>query len=212
VRASTLLAVFMDLATDLGEAGFKHVFVLNMHGAPNHNRVLDDAARYFNETYGGQMVHLTGLVAVAGAMPRDLFSAAERATEGFSVHADADEHSRLLFLRPDTVDPGYRSAPPIVARNPADLVAIATGDAWSGYFGTPAIANASAGSRAMTAIAQAAADTALKMLDGGTDQGLPRVAGQVAGEPTLTGVLDRAAEHERRIAQRQSEWLARQPR
>jgi creatinine amidohydrolase len=34
IRMTTLRAVFMDLATDLGEAGFKWVFVLTMHGDP----------------------------------------------------------------------------------------------------------------------------------------------------------------------------------
>src|SRR5262245_41048577 len=44
VRMATLRAVFMDLATDLGEAGFKHVLVVNYHGGPTHNSALDDAS------------------------------------------------------------------------------------------------------------------------------------------------------------------------
>ena len=41
VRFSTLRAVFMDLATELGEQGFRWIFVVHLHGAPNHNRALD---------------------------------------------------------------------------------------------------------------------------------------------------------------------------
>src|SRR5262249_3742108 len=48
VRAATLRAVFMDLATDLGEAGFRYVLVVNYHGGPTHVRALDEASRYFS--------------------------------------------------------------------------------------------------------------------------------------------------------------------
>ena len=64
MRSATLRAVFMDLVTDVGEQGFKWGFILSLHGAPPHNRALDEAARYFSDTYGGHMVHLTGLVSV----------------------------------------------------------------------------------------------------------------------------------------------------
>src|SRR5262245_31690228 len=101
VRMTTLRSVYMDLADDIGEGGFKWVFAVSLHGAPPHNRAMDEASRYFNDTFKGHMVNLTGLTRVAGAVPKDIFSDAQRANEGFSVHADADEHSRLLFLRPD---------------------------------------------------------------------------------------------------------------
>lgn len=38
VRPATLRAVFMDLAAELGEQGFRWIFVVNVHGAPLHNR------------------------------------------------------------------------------------------------------------------------------------------------------------------------------
>ena len=67
VRMTTLRTVFMDLATDLGDAGFKWILVMNYHGGPSHNLALDDASRYFAETYGGRMLNVMGLVSVAGA-------------------------------------------------------------------------------------------------------------------------------------------------
>jgi creatinine amidohydrolase/Fe(II)-dependent formamide hydrolase-like protein len=152
VRSTTLRAVYMDLVTDLGDAGFRWGFLLNLHGAPTHNEMLDQVAQYFSDTFGGRMVHLTGLASVAGAVPKDIFSADERTTEGFSVHADADEHSRLLFLRPDLVSPSIKEAGPAVGRNFADLVALSKQDDWAGYFGTPAIATQAAGARAMAAM------------------------------------------------------------
>jgi creatinine amidohydrolase/Fe(II)-dependent formamide hydrolase-like protein len=58
VRSTTLRAVFMDLATELGEQGFRWVFIVHGHGAPNHQRMLEQAGDYFHDTYGGHMVHL----------------------------------------------------------------------------------------------------------------------------------------------------------
>ena len=37
VRFATLRAVYMDLATELGEAGFRWVFLVHDHGAPNNH-------------------------------------------------------------------------------------------------------------------------------------------------------------------------------
>ena len=176
VRMTTLRSIYMDLADDLGEAGFKWIFAVNLHGAPPHNRALDEAASYFNDTFNGHMVNLTGLTRVAGAVPKDLFTDAQRAAEGFSVHADADEHSRVLFLRPDLVPPTFRSAPGLTGHNLADLVVLAKTTGWQGYFGTPSIATAAAGSRAMIAIAQAAAAVAMDILNGTADPAMSRVA------------------------------------
>lgn len=61
VRRATLRAIFMDLATELGEQGFRHVFIMHGHGSPYHNLMLDQAGEYFRDTYGGRMVHLRGL-------------------------------------------------------------------------------------------------------------------------------------------------------
>jgi len=59
----------MDLATELGEQGLRWVFIIHGHGhgAPNHNRALDQAGDYFRETYGGHMVNLIGLLPVISA-------------------------------------------------------------------------------------------------------------------------------------------------
>jgi creatinine amidohydrolase/Fe(II)-dependent formamide hydrolase-like protein len=208
VRMTTLRAVFMDLASDLGEAGFRWVAVLTMHGGPTHNRALDEAARYFSDSYGGRMVHVTGFASVAGAAPSDLFTSEQRAAEGFSIHADADEHSCLLFLRPDLVAPGIRSAPAVVSRDFAELVATAQKPGWTGYFGTPAVATPDAGRRAMNAIAQAAVDLVLNVLEGGSAQG-PLVADRAMSDPAFRRVVEAALEHERQIERKQAEWLAK---
>src|SRR4029453_7057323 len=43
IRSTTLRSLFMDLAGELGEQGFRWIFVVHGHGAPNHNRVIDQA-------------------------------------------------------------------------------------------------------------------------------------------------------------------------
>jgi hypothetical protein len=59
---STLRAIFMDLGTDLGEQGFRWIFIVNSHRSPSHNRVLNQAGDYFHDVYGGHMVNLEGLL------------------------------------------------------------------------------------------------------------------------------------------------------
>ena len=46
VRAETLRAVFMGLATEFGEQGFRWIFLIHSHADPAHNRVLDDACEW----------------------------------------------------------------------------------------------------------------------------------------------------------------------
>jgi creatinine amidohydrolase/Fe(II)-dependent formamide hydrolase-like protein len=208
VRMATLRAVFMDLATDLGDAGFRYVLVLNYHGGPTHNRALDDASRYFSEKYGAVMVNLMGLVDVAGAAPHDQFSKADREAEGFSVHADADEHSRMLFLKPDLVATSVHEAPAIVGHDPADLVVLAHTPEWPGYFGTPAIANVDAGRRKMEGLAAAAVDAALKALDGTLPATAPRVVDQDAADPVFQQITEASLEHDRQVEKNELDWLA----
>ena len=66
MRPSTLKAIYMDLATELGEQGFKWIMVVHVHGSPMHIAALDDAGDWFRDTYGGRMVNLWGLLPVIG--------------------------------------------------------------------------------------------------------------------------------------------------
>ena len=93
VRITTLRAIYMDLASELGDQGFRWIFLVHNHGAPNHHIALNQASDYFHDTYGGTMVHLFGLTPVflcCGTKDASLSKEA-RAEEGFTVHAGADE-------------------------------------------------------------------------------------------------------------------------
>jgi creatinine amidohydrolase/Fe(II)-dependent formamide hydrolase-like protein len=105
VRPSTLRAVFMDLATDLGEQGFRWIFVVHAHGGPNHNRFLNQAGDYFHDTYGGHMINLGALL--RPQLRPDTRSEEEQRDD----HAGAGETSTMLFLRPDLVSPAYWGSP-----------------------------------------------------------------------------------------------------
>ena len=122
---ATLRAMYMDLANELGDQGFRWIFLVHNHGAPNHHKALNQASDYFHDTYGGTMVHLFGLkpCSCAAARRRRPSRRTRRAEEGFTVHAGADEHSQLFFLRPDLIAPDFTSAPSFTARKFEDLTA-----------------------------------------------------------------------------------------
>jgi hypothetical protein len=145
---------------------------------------------------------------VAGAAPHDQFTKLEREAEGFSVHADADEHSRMLFLKPGLVGTAVRHAPSVIGHEPADLVLLARKPDWPGYFGTPAIANVAAGRRKMDGLAAAAVDAALKALDGTLPATAPRVVDQDAADPVFEQTTDASLEHDRQVEKNEMDWLA----
>lgn len=113
VRLATLRAIYMDLATELGEQGFRWIFLVHNHGAPNPHKALTQASDYFHDAYGGTMVDLMGrepIFRCCGSKEKVL-SAKQLAEDGFTVHAGADEQSTILFLKPQLVPESYKSAP-----------------------------------------------------------------------------------------------------
>jgi hypothetical protein len=93
----------MDLGTDLGEQGFRWIFIVSSHRSPSHNRILNQAGDYFHDVCGGHMVNLEGLI-YQGRPVLNRCSEEERQEAG-SPHAGASETSLLLFLRPNLVSP-----------------------------------------------------------------------------------------------------------
>ncbi len=107
IRPSTQRAILMDIATGLGETGFKWVFVVHAHGPLVQSRTIDEAGEYFEDLYGGTMVNLIGVTHPIPNEPTIPITTAERAEDGRSVHAGMVETSRALFVRPDLVKPAY---------------------------------------------------------------------------------------------------------
>jgi creatinine amidohydrolase/Fe(II)-dependent formamide hydrolase-like protein len=211
VGAATLRAVYMDLADALGEQGFRWIFVVDGHGSPVHNQSLDQAGDYFHDVHGGRMIHLYGLQRLRECCvePKQrLLSEAERAEDGFTVHAGASEHSSILFLRPDLVSPGYRTARSFTGQDFPDLVRMAKAADWPGYFGAPRLASAALGAQRYQAALQEVVATALRVLDGWDPSGEPRHGDVMrAATPAAAEAGNAAIQEEARRVARQRQWL-----
>lgn len=207
VRMATLRAVYMDLANELGEQGFRWVFLVHNHGAPNHHRALNQASDYFRDVYGGTMVHLFGMkpVFLCCGVEEKMLSPEEREEEGFTVHAGADEHSQILFLHPELVPQDYRLAESLTGKNFADLVRFARVNGWPGYFGAPRLASAAMGAQAFALSSKKLNEMALQILDGLDYRTIPRYADEM--DP-LNVIGEKAElEHEQLLEKRESDWL-----
>jgi creatinine amidohydrolase/Fe(II)-dependent formamide hydrolase-like protein len=215
IRRSTLRSVFMDLAGELGEQGFRWIMIEHGHGAPPHNLMLDQAGDYFRDTYGGRMIHLRGLQPTKEQLdklkltPPDLaLSEAHNKEAGaFDVHAGFEETSRLLFLRSDLVDPIYSMLPPLSANQPRDFVQFNQPN-WAGYVGSPRIATAKYGEALQRFRATRDLALALAIIDGRLDEReVPRYATIMIAAAAANKVTDRGATNEQAIAQKQRDWM-----
>ena len=215
VRPSTLRAVFMDLASEIGEQGFRWIAVVHVHGSPMHIRPIDDASDFFHDTYGGRMVNLWGLVPVLGGWGGAMsgMTDAEKTEDGLSLHGGADEHSLMLYLRPDLVAPGYRTAPAVAGATYRESFDIAKRSDWPGYIGSPRLATAALGEKIWTAFAAAVIEHTLKILDGADPAMFQRYADLLFGNPIYRDEWIKAsAERDQRLDAAQKEWLRRRDR
>lgn len=216
IRRTTLRAIFMDLATELGEQGFRSVFVVHGHGAPYHNLMLDQAGEYFRDTYGGRMVHLRGLLptpeqlAKLGLTPPNLnLSEAERKEIGdMDEHAGFDETSRLMFLRPDLVSPVYGRLEPRTTNNPVEFFKVARIENWLGYLSSPRLASAVYGARLQQYRSARDNTLALAILGGTLDErDISRYSRMMTEDKHIMGELAASTKNELERERRQREWM-----
>jgi creatinine amidohydrolase/Fe(II)-dependent formamide hydrolase-like protein len=209
VRSSTVRAIFMDLATELGEQGFRWIFIVHGHGAPGHNRALDEASDFFRDTYGGQMVHLMGLMEVMACCDAGRRTATPEVLrdDGFTVHAGAGEHSTLMFLRPDLVPGTVKHAQTFTGSSFADLVKVARRPDWPGYFGAPRHATAARGAAQYEQQSAFVIRLAQKVLDGHDPRTSPRYADEIVKDPALAKSVEDMTAHEAAQEARQQQWL-----
>lgn len=214
VRPSTLRSAFVDVASELGEQGFRWVFLVHVHGSPLHIGALDDAADFFHETYGGTMVNLWGLLPVLGGWggAMAVMTPEEKQADGVSLHAGMDEHSLMLYLRPDLVARDFPDAPTWSGANYAEDFATARKDGWPGYLGAPRLATAAFGERIWRAFAAATLKTAVEVLDGKDPSGYPRYMTYLKKLPEYRAWIDSSVARDSRAGERLGNWLARRPR
>ena len=208
IRAETLRAIFMDLATEFGDQGFRWVFIIHAHGSPSHNRALDEAGDYFRDTYGGRMIHLYGLERDSSPSDSVVASGVSKeavAANGFEAHAGLVEHSWIMTLRPDLVPPGVAQAPSLTGNDLAELIRIACSPDWPGYFGAPRYATPELGRRLVEAETALNVAFVLRILDGLVDERqIPRRAdrGNASGGRTGRGGRGKARRRSRAAAAR----------
>jgi creatinine amidohydrolase/Fe(II)-dependent formamide hydrolase-like protein len=199
VRPSTLRTIFMDLATDLGEQGFRWVFIVHGHGGLDHNRYLNQAGDYFHDTYGGHMINLRAL------LRPQLRSKTRSEEEQRDDHAGVGETSTMLFLRPDLVNYAYKNAEPLPARDQKHRVEIEKASNWPGYWGSPGFASAAAGAKQWKVSSASWVELALKILDGFDYREMKRLGDETRlGEPTVGKSF---RQHNQEIEKKQREWL-----
>jgi hypothetical protein len=128
-----------------------------------------------------------------------------RAEEGLTVHAGADEHSQLFFLRPDLVAPDFANAPSVTAQNFEDLQRIAKTEGWAGYFGAPAFATAAMGAQEFLRSSANLIDVALQILDGLDVRAIPRYVDEM--DPLNVAGEQSQLDYETAVEQRQLDWL-----
>ncbi len=216
IRRSTLRAIFIDLATELGEQGFRRIFVMHGHGSPYHNLMLDQAGDFFRDTYNGRMVNLHGLQPTAEQLSklklkitRPNSSELEKKENGrFDVHAGLDETSRLMFLRPDLVSAGYRTLPPFTANNPVELFQVAKAPNWLGYIGSPRLATAAYGAKSQQYRSEWTNALAFALLDSVLDErDIPRYANFMLSDKTVAKELEGSSRYDAEIERKQREWM-----
>jgi creatinine amidohydrolase/Fe(II)-dependent formamide hydrolase-like protein len=206
-----LRAAFVDIASELGEQGFKWILLVHVHGSPLHIGALDDAGDFFRDTYGGTMVNLWGLLPVLGGWggAMSVMTPAEKRADGVSLHAGMDEHSLMLYLRPDLVAKDYRTAPPVSGANYAEDFAVARRDGWPGYLGAPHLATAAFGQRIWRAFADATVKTSIEILDGKDPASYPRYLTYLKTQPEYRAWIDSTNARDSVAGNRLSNWLAK---
>jgi creatinine amidohydrolase len=205
LRMATVRAVYMDLASALGEQGFRWIFVVHNHGDPQNSVALDQASDFFHDSYGGTMVHLFGLLPIMNCCSHELLTPTQREEEGFTVHAGADEHSQILFLRPDLVDPAYKRARSITGKNFEDLYRMAASPDWPGYFGAPRLASAALGAQDFAEQVALLKQFAMQILDGADYRKIARFADD--NDPRDAVGQEEELKHDRELEKKETDWL-----
>ena len=210
VRPSTLRAIYMDLATELGEQGFRWIMVVHVHGSPLHIGALDDAGDFFHDTYGGQMVNLWGLLPVLGGWgsAMSVMTAEQKRDDGLSLHGGADEHSMMLYLAPGLVSPTYRSAPSISGASYQESFAVARQPDWPGYIGAPKHASAALGKHIWDGFSAAALKTTVEILNGADPATIPRYLSYLVRNPLYQQWIQSSQARDSTLGERQQTWRA----
>lgn len=207
LRPETKRAVLMDLVSGLGDAGFRWIFAVDIHGPYVNKRMTDQVASYFDDIYGGTMVNLTGVVHPDPVAQSPRYSERDANEDGLAIHAGLGETSWMLHVRPDLVRSDHVTATAVTVKRWREYESVTKDENWPGYFGTPRLATVATGRDLMTAWASNVADLAVKIIDGLDPAQLEHVAD---GRNPAIRRLDRfITERAALMREQQAEWLER---
>jgi creatinine amidohydrolase len=150
--ADTLRDVVRELTAQVAQNGFRWVFVLYTHGAPDHAKAIFNACDKVSDKYGVTVANLSGTmwsdparVKESDALRTRYFTPAQLALMQHDIHAGANETSIMLAETPDRVRPIWRQLPPVAGDSMLAVFKQARKPAWQGYVGAPAFSNAQYG-------------------------------------------------------------------
>lgn len=198
VRAATVQAIFTDLGADLGEQGFRHLFIIDGHSEAVHARAVDLAAAAFGAAYRGQMIHLLGRSGchVDGLEPPpiSLYSATAMTADADSPHAGTRQTARHWYVRQDLVDSlRVRNAPDATAGSAEQRAAVARRGEWQGYVGAPRYATLELGQWLYDTELRNCSALANRFLDGLDEHAVPRYSDRMRAYPDVRAAMDAAA-------------------
>jgi creatinine amidohydrolase len=152
VRQRVVRDAVVDYGDSLARAGFRFILIANGHAGPGHLTALDEAAAIVSRRHGVTMASFTGHLAweflrgrfvdrIEAELGRALTDT-ERAAFAEDAHGGWWETSLMLLLRPELVDPLYRTLPPARYSLPARVVPnYPLRNGGQGYVGHPSLAD-----------------------------------------------------------------------
>ena len=163
-------SIIYKIAVDIGESlagwGFRFIFILSGHGSPKDIVALETAAKKVSRKFKIEMHNLSGAVAVRFLSGKYI----EKISDGLSTpltdnekdllgkdtHGGWWETSMMLKLRPDLVDPAYKTLPDTAGN----------GNPKPRYYGSPSKASVEFAEASMKVLAEETADTIGRCLSG----------------------------------------------
>ena len=214
LRQSTLRSLMADIGAQIARNGFKWVFVLNGHGAPTHHMAVNDACDFVSDVFEATMLNVSALFTADPAIQAEgeailarHFSAADVASFGRDQHAGVSETSGVLAIRPDLVDPGYRSLPSQRVANRTEMIATASRRGWLGYFSSPASATAAYGQEIEAWWIRGMSDLILTAVRGENLRARPRWPEQLQSDPASGQILESSLAPDRALDVQFEQWL-----
>lgn len=213
MRQSTLRSLVADLGGQVAQNGFKWTFVLNGHGAPTHNIAISEACDFISQTFGVTMLHVTAILRADPAIQAEgqrilakHYAADKIASFGLDIHAGVGETAGALAVRPDLVDPAYRSLPSQAGQTLDEIREIAGRSGWQAYISSPASATVEYGREFEAWWIGGFTNLVLRAIKGENMFVLPRFPDAIP--PPVAATAEKALASEREFGARLEKWMA----